>query len=202
MFRHNVLSDTELKRVIAAKHILWILQIRNPCSWSDGMYRKPWHMCSPDRDARCDGIYIGINSEETSNMTRAQFMRSPWRDNVEANNNATNFEYANVFALRRHKLKIMLQIKEAIPRRATFSRLHVLEKNPFRFLQELRAVFNIEINERAVSRSSSSKRHLPVCLDEEEYDIVRRTIDWTVEGQVGYSIDDCKICIGTKHKTV
>jgi len=137
MFRHDALSGAEIARIVAERNTLWILQIRDPCAWMDAMYRKPWHMCPAEGEVGCDDVYIGLNTKETSKMTRAQFMLTPWRDNAEARNKFTSFEYANPFALRRHKLKIMLQIKRALPHRTVFSRLHVTERNPLVFLKDL-----------------------------------------------------------------
>lgn len=194
MWRHDLLSDKELEQIAALHSTLFILQMRNACSWVDGMYRKPWHMCPSNSKDPCSGIYVAINRNETSKMTRAQFMLNAWRDNAEATRNVANYTYANVFDLRRHKLKIMLQLKQIIPHRTYISRLHVLERNPNAVLRELRAIFGIQLKPNVFSLTKSLNVHPPVCLTQDEYEIVQRAVDWVVEGQVGYSIDDCKMC--------
>lgn len=50
MFRHNLLNPGELaalKHILVKSGALFILAVRSPCEWADGMYRKPWHMCPP-----------------------------------------------------------------------------------------------------------------------------------------------------------
>lgn len=65
----------------------------------------------------------------------------PWSDWPESRNFrnlsfvSKDFTYSNVFELRRHKLMIMKQIIDAVPRNVKVVRLHELERSPEIFIQ-------------------------------------------------------------------
>ena len=46
-----------------------------------------------------------------------------------------DFVYKNIFHLRKHKLRIMKQIMDTVPRNVKVVRLHELEKSPEIFIQ-------------------------------------------------------------------
>jgi len=46
-----------------------------------------------------------------------------------------DFMYKNIFKLRKHKLMIMRQIMDTVPRNVKIVRLHELEKSPEIFIQ-------------------------------------------------------------------
>ena len=64
LFRDVHISARE-HRVAAAYD--WVVAVRNPCSWADGMYRKPHHRCPNPCDrtccchsARLDTVCLGV----------------------------------------------------------------------------------------------------------------------------------------------
>lgn len=46
MWRHDLLDSKELKIIEENQDSLWLLVVRSPCSWADGMYRNPG-TCAP-----------------------------------------------------------------------------------------------------------------------------------------------------------
>ena len=144
MFRHTLLNETELNEISRRTDILWILVVRRPCDWADAMKRLPWHMCNTTNIASdCPGTKL-VGFEHSKTLTKysfAEFMELEWGDWPESSNLrnlsfvSKDFVYRNVFELRRHKLQLMKQIVDMVPRNIKIVRLHELELSPELFLQ-------------------------------------------------------------------
>eukprot|EP00804_Cyclotella_cryptica_P027288 CCRYP_014393-RC/>CCRYP_014393-RC protein AED:0.43 eAED:0.43 QI:386/1/0.66/1/0/0/3/0/202 len=143
MFRHFLLNETELDVISARTDILWLFAVRSPCEWAEAMKRIPWHMCHPDNIKGCPTIkFIGFERKALmKNYTLEEFFQMPWGDWPESRNFRNlsfvshEYTYRNVFQLRRHKLMLMKQIMEAVPRNVKIVRLHELERSPEIFIQ-------------------------------------------------------------------
>ena len=144
MFRHSLLYESELEEVRRRTDVLWILAVRRPCDWAEAMKRMPYHMCKPnDIPSTCPGDdFVGFEHyEELMNYSLAEFFRMEWGDWTESTNfrNVSfvsgEFTYRNVFHLRRHKLGLMRQIIDAVPRNVKVVRLHELELSPEVFVK-------------------------------------------------------------------
>lgn len=71
------LNATELAQLARNDNRLFILAVRAPCDWMDGMYRKPWHLC-PSEYSRCKNhIYTAIKREYVESKSFGDFMLSP-----------------------------------------------------------------------------------------------------------------------------
>jgi len=53
MFRHDLLNQDEIDEIRGRDDILWIMVVRSPCDWAEGMFRKPYHFCSPKKPEMC-----------------------------------------------------------------------------------------------------------------------------------------------------
>ncbi|KAL3808244.1 hypothetical protein ACHAXA_006520 [Cyclostephanos tholiformis] len=144
MFRHSPLSKTELDEIRNRMDVLWVLAVRRPCDWAEAMKRLPYHMCMPnDIGSECPGSeFVGFEHQlELRNYTLAEFFNMKWGDWPESSNFrnlsfvSREFTYRNVFQLRRHKLGIMKQIMDAVPRNVKIVRLHELELSPEMFVK-------------------------------------------------------------------
>ena len=193
MFRHGLLSDAEMEELHRLDRILWILVVRNPCDWADGMFRKPWHMCPPD-NGTCPSPYIGINKAAVAGMTRADFFRLPWNDYVESKQQG-NFSYRNIFDLRKNKLEMMRQVIHSVgPRNVKIAHLKNVEQVPERFIQDLKMEFGLHLREGYRPQRPSNKKHSTLCLTSQEWEIAQSEIDWELEGQFGFNSLDCHMC--------
>lgn len=144
MLRHSLLNETELAEISKRTDILWVLAVRSPCEWAEAMKRNPWHMCMPNNiSAECPGAgFIGFEHKvELREYTLAEFFKMEWGDWPESTNFRNlsfvgdEFIYRNIFHLRRHKLLLMKQIIDAVPRNVKIVRLHELERSPETFIQ-------------------------------------------------------------------
>lgn len=147
MFRHSLLNETEIQEIAHRTDILWLLVVRRPCDWAEAMKRLPWHMCNPTNIASdCPGTKIvGFQHAKTlQRYTLAEFMQLEWGDWPESSNfrnlslvssKGGDFMYRNVFELRRHKLQLMKQIVDMVPRNVKIVRLHELELSPESMIQ-------------------------------------------------------------------
>lgn len=144
MFRHSLLSQSELEEVKRRTDVLWILAVRRPCDWAEAMKRMPYHMCKPhDIPSTCPGDeFVGFEHYDIlRNYSLAEFFRMEWGDWTESTNFRNlsfvsgEFTYRNVFHLRRHKLGLMRQIIDAVPRNVKVVRLHELELSPVMFVK-------------------------------------------------------------------
>ena len=136
---------------------MWVLAVRSPCEWAEAMKRLPWHMCHPTKrnkiyteqhfvrnniTSECPGGFIGFeHQEEMRNYTLSEFFEMEWGDWPESSNFrnlsfvSEEFTYRDVFQLRRHKLLLMKQIIDVVPRNVKIVRLHELERSPETFVQ-------------------------------------------------------------------
>ncbi|KAL3800762.1 hypothetical protein ACHAW5_002476 [Stephanodiscus triporus] len=144
MFRHSLLSEIELREIRRRTDALWILVVRRPCDWAEAMKRAPWHLCMPrDISSECPGAeFVGFEHfEQLRNYTLAEFFGMEWGDWPESTNFrnlsfvSEEFTYRNIFHLRRHKLKLMTQIVDAVPRNVKIVRLNELELSPEMFIK-------------------------------------------------------------------
>lgn len=144
MFRHSLLNETEMQEISRRTDILWILVVRRPCDWAEAMKRLPWHMCnSTDIASDCPGEkFIGFQHSKTLELySLAEFMQLEWGDWPESSNFrnlsfvSKDFIYRNIFELRRHKLQLMKQIVDIVPRNVKIVRLHELELSPELMIQ-------------------------------------------------------------------
>lgn len=115
---------------------------------------------------------------------------------------SANYTYPNVFHLRRHKLEIMKQIIEAVPRNVKFVRLKELERSPEMLIQSLVKEFNVTtVKDGYKPQQPSPVAHKTVCLTPEEWDAAQNTIDWKLESEFGFSPNDCRMCYGYEKST-
>lgn len=190
MFRHDLLDQKELETLQANQDSLWLLVVRSPCSWADGMYRKPWHLCPPSDVTCLNKPYVGLTKLANS---REDFFRTPWTDWVEAQR-SEKFNYSSVFALRTRKLKLMGQLME-IMNRVKLVHLSQVECDPKRFMTNLARQFNLDLKPGALDKLKPSKlTHPEPCLSKKEHEISMKEIDWNVEMHFGFNYLDCHTC--------
>eukprot|EP01084_Bolivina_argentea_P013594 25515_1 len=195
MFRHNLLNITEINALTYNyTNILWMLAVRNPCDWVDGMYRNPWHMCNPNNISSCPiGGYIGMNVKATQNLTRKQFLDIEWGDYPETHKDH-GYIYANIFELRKHKLQLMKQLKNVVSdRRIKIVKLREIESNPTQFIEEIAKEFNYHINKHFY-RNRSIITHPILCLNDSEMQIAQQQLNWDIERDFGFTPLDCHTC--------
>eukprot|EP00804_Cyclotella_cryptica_P026423 CCRYP_008091-RB/>CCRYP_008091-RB protein AED:0.18 eAED:0.18 QI:165/1/1/1/0.83/0.71/7/1818/557 len=211
MFRHDLLNEAELAEVKARRDIVWVLVVRAPCDWAEGMYRKPYHLCPPKFPERCGPTSdpdqkIWMNQNNVAGVKLLDFFTTfPWVDwaesvpflrsstnregdpEVSISKPSLNYTYPNVFALRRHKLKIMKQIIEAVPRNVKLVRLKEIERSPEKFIQDLSREFKLSIKEGYKPQTPSIVTHSTVCLTPMEWEAAEGEIDWELDGEFGFS---------------
>jgi len=205
MFRHSLLDETELRELSSYPNtnIVWILAVRSPCDWAEAMKRMPWHMCEPNHiDSKCPGAgMIGKGHHEVlKTYSLADFFEMEWGDWPESSNFrnlsfvSEDFVYRNVFQLRRHKLLVMKQIIDAVPRNVKIVRLHELERSPETFIQNLILEFGLKRKPDYHRQRPSKRIHTERCLSDREWNIAQREIDWQVESYFGFTFLDCHLC--------
>lgn len=202
MFRHSLLGEEELAEISSRTDILWILAVRSPCDWAEAMKRLPWHMCHPNNvTSECPGEFIGFEHGDTlTNYSLASFFQMEWGDWPESTNFrnlsfvSKDFIYRNIFELRRHKLLLMKQIIDAVPRNVKIVRLHEFERSPETFVKNLIPEFSLKTKERRNRERPSNKIHTEKCLTETEWSIAQSQVDWQIEGSFGFTFLDCHLC--------
>jgi len=204
MLRHSLLDEAELSEISKRTDILWVLAVRSPCEWAEAMKRNPWHMCYPNNiTSECPGAkFIGFeHKRHLTKYTLSEFFQMEWGDWPESTNfrnlsfvTEDNFIYRNLFQLRRHKLMLMKQIIDAVPRNVKIVRLHELERSPETFIKNLILEFNVTLKENHVPQRPSNKIHVEKCLTYDEWEIAQREIDWRIESHFGYTFLDCHLC--------
>ncbi|KAL9188178.1 hypothetical protein ACHAXT_006556 [Thalassiosira profunda] len=225
MFRHDLLDQKELAEIKAREDILWIMVVRSPCDWAEGMFRKPYHFCPPKHPEKCgpesnpnDKVWMNQNS--VAGMSLLDFFtKTPWKDwaesvpflrdktgekggeEVSISKVSANYTYPSVFALRRHKLEIMRQIIETVPRNVKFVRLKELERSPEVFIQSLVSEFNVTLKEGYKTQPPSKVAHPTTCLTPDEWEATQNMLDWGVEAEFGFSPCDCRMCYGYTRST-
>ena len=230
MFRHDLLNKSELAEIKSRDDILWIMVVRSPCDWAEGMFRKPYHLCPPKHPEKC-----GPNSNPNEKVWMNQntvagvpllhfFTEMEWKDwaesvpflrdtgsdgkrakktgvEVSISKVSANYTYPNVFGLRRHKLGIMKQILEVAPRNVKLVRLKELERSPELFIQSVVKEFNLTVKDGYKPQPQSVVAHPTTCLTKEEWNAAQRNIDWNVEAEFGFSPFDCRMCYGYDRST-
>lgn len=201
MFRHAELSHAELETLKTDyPDTLWVLIVRSPCAWADAMYRSPWHMCNPpgvdNEYGRCPGPRIKKNSQALENTTRNDFFQMPWGDWAESESEPNNYTYDNVFALRRHKLRIMWQLIQAVgPHRVKVLHLQSFEAVPGLLVQDLVKQFGLQVATDYKEPLQSDKLHSSLCLEDKEVEIAEQEVDWELESRFGFTRFHCQSCI-------
>ena len=123
------------------------------------MYRKPYHLCPPKHPEKCGADSdpnnkIWLNQNTMVGTTLLEFLTTfPWVDWAESvpflrsnshkegdeelsiSKPSADYTYKNAFALRKHKLQIMKQIIDAVPRNVKLVRLKEIERSPEKFIQ-------------------------------------------------------------------
>eukprot|EP01082_Thalassiosira_pseudonana_P016306 g14658.t1 g14658 contig90:103973-104677(-) len=159
-------------------------------------------MCHPKDIEGCPKEkFIGFERKRImKEYTLEEFFQLEWGDWPESANFrnlsfvSKDYVYPNVFHLRRHKLQLMKQIIDFVPRNVKIVRLHELERSPEVFIQNLVLEFNLTLKEDYKTQPPSPKIHTQKCLSYEEWEIAQREIDWDVEGNFGYTSLDCHLC--------
>jgi len=197
MFRQSDLTPSELQVLIDDyRHVLWIMAVRNPCDWADGMYRKPWHMCPSIDPSECPDTYIGLNRTHLEHVSREEFFTLPWNDWKEKEYKQESFSYSNVFALRRRKLHFMTQVMSVAPDRVKIVHFKSVEKAPRLFSDNLATEFNLTISAEYLKNQMEQTTHLhkSTCLTSGEWEIAQKHIDWELEATFGFNRLDCHKC--------
>ena len=218
MFRHDLLNQDEIDEIRGRDDILWIMVVRSPCDWAEGMFRKPYHFCSPKKPEMCGPKSdpkkkIWLNQNHMLGIKLLEFFTtvewSDWAESVpflreggeesgdiSISKVCANYTYPNVWALRRHKLSIMKQIIDAVPRNVKFVRLKEFEKYPELLMQGIVNEFNMTVKENYEAQPPSQVSHYTVCLTPEEWVAAQDQIDWNLEAEFGFSPFDCRMCYG------
>lgn len=218
MFRHDLLNQDEIDEIRRRDDILWIMVVRSPCDWAEGMFRKPYHFCSPRKPEMCGPKSdpknkIWLNQNHMLGIKLIEFLTTvQWADwaesvpflrdggegegDVSISKVSANYTYPNVWALRRHKLSIMKQMIETVPRNIKFVRLKEFEKNPEYLMQSIVKEFNMTLKENYEAQPPSQVTHSTVCLTPEEWVAAQDQIDWKLEAEFGFSPFDCRMCYG------
>ena len=219
MFRHDLLNQDEIDEIRGRDDILWIMVVRSPCDWAEGMFRKPYHFCSPKKPEMCGPKSdpkkkIWLNQNHMLGIKLLEFFTtvewSDWAESVPflreggeesgdisiSKVSAYNYTYPNVWALRRHKLSIMKQIIDAVPRNVKFVRLKEFEKYPELLMQGIVNEFNMTVKENYEAQPPSQVSHSTACLTPEEWVAAQDQIDWKLEAEFGFSPFDCRMCYG------
>lgn len=202
MFRHDTLYSTELSQLKEMTNALWLLVVRNPCDWVDAMYRKPWHLCPPNKSIEWCANQTNIDlMDQTLGMTRKQFLQQEWSDWQEVRHQHKRdkmyyyLSYHNIFALRQHKLQFMLQLMELHPHNVQVVHLKDVSRRPDIFLIDLIRDFQLQVSPRLnVTARTNSKPKSSICLPAKEWAVAQQEIDWELEAQFGFTRLDCRLC--------
>ena len=107
----------------------------------------------------------------------------------------TNYTYPNgVFGLRKHKLEIMKQIIDMVPRNVKFVNLKETERSPEAFVQSLVREFHLRVKEGYVPQPPSRVTHSTTCFTPPEWDVAQASTDWHMEAEFGFSPFECRMC--------
>ncbi|KAL7524726.1 hypothetical protein ACHAWF_001060, partial [Thalassiosira exigua] len=83
------------------------------------------------------------------------------------------FVYEDIFHLRRHKLLLMRQIIDNVPRDVKLVRLHELERSPETFIENLVQEFKLKVKQKYKPRRRSDNIHTEMCLAQDEWEIAQ-----------------------------
>ena len=152
------------------------------------MFRKPYHLCPPLQPEKCGPVsdpskIIWMNQNTVLGISLLQFFTEmewgDWpesvpflrdsghegrgtqrtNDKVSISKVSANYTYPNVFELRRHKLQIMKQIIDAVPRNVKIVRLNEVERSPEVFIQDVVREFNLTMKDDYQPQQSSPITH-------------------------------------------
>jgi len=199
MWRHGLLSEEEKEELVSTtQDALWLLAVRNPCSWADGMFRKPYHMCPPDA-TDCGTSYIDMGDMSVYS-SRLEAMQHSWADNIEAQQNhdsPENYTYANLFELRRHKLELMRTLIELFPHRTKILNLRQFELDADVSIGQITKQFKLQVSNgyQQFPEQPSELVHQEVCFSADEWEFAQTHIDWEMEGHFGFTPLDCHMCL-------
>ena len=107
---------------------------------------------------------------------------------------SANYTYPNVFALRRHKLKLMKQILQVAPHNVKFVRLNEFERGPGLFIDNTVKEFDLKVKPDYTKPPPSNYSHTTTCLTPDEWKAAQNEIDWRLEAEFGFSPHDCRMC--------
>jgi len=198
MFGHSLFQESYLKaRNEIATDIIWVFMVRKPCDWADGMFRKPHHICPPTKPSDCKELITGpvTGYGDLNGITREEFMNLPMYDSAELSDGEV-LAYSNIFKLRAHKLRKMKQIMDLFPHRSIIVDYEVVKKAPGVFIHDLVQQFNFTVDPTFNSGGSSNRIHSAMCLNEKEWVIAQKNIDWSMEGLFGHHNLQCHQCSG------
>lgn len=201
MFRHDLLNATEEAEVEKMTQTLWLLVVRNPCDWIDAMYRLPWHLCPQGKIDWCRRQSKVDRIGQTLRMSRKDFMQVNWTDwnevkRLPLDRNVEDYSYHKIFALRTHKLRLMMQLIKLHPHNIQVVHLNDVAKRSEVFIQELVDTFGLELYPRFnTSFPRRSQVKTSICLPEKEWAIAQKEIDWELEAFFGFSQLDCRMCL-------
>lgn len=152
------------------------------------MFRKPYHLCPPMQPEKCGPTsdpskVIWMNQNTVLGVSLLQFFtemewgdwpesvpflresghegreRQGTREKISISKVSANYTYPNVFGLRRHKLKIMKQIIDAVPRNVKLVRLNEVERSPEVFIQDLVREFDLTLKDEYQFQPNSPITH-------------------------------------------
>eukprot|EP00986_Skeletonema_menzelii_P019901 scaffold29536_cov160-Skeletonema_menzelii.AAC.2 len=226
MFRHDLLNATELAEIKRRDDILWVMVVRSPCDWAEAMMRKPYHFCPPKHPERCgpgtDTLWMNHNNmvglslvdffttvewsdwAESTNFMRNEALENGAAKKVDLysiSKPGDNYTYPNVFALRRHKLKLMKQILEVSPHNVKFVRLNEFERGPGLFIDNTVKEFDLKVKVEYTKPPPSNYSHTTTCLTPDEWNAAQNEVDWGLEAEFGFSPHDCRMCYGYNRST-
>ena len=208
MFRHQELSQSEIRAIQKLKDVLWVLIIRDACDWVEAMKRKPWHRC-PDSTvdaclARNDEVWLQeFVIEAAKRLTLTEFFQKEWIDWAESvdtiyngqTSSPLNSTYDNIFHLRAHKLKIMKQVVSAVPLRVKIVKFSEAEEEPDALIRSLSSQFNLSLSgDYEMFPTKRTMRHKKICLNFDEWNVANSLIDWDLEYFFGFTQLDCVPC--------
>lgn len=186
--RFSNLTKGEIQKLAQNHTALYILVVRNPCDWIDGMYRHPWHLCPIEKDFCKSHPYTGQAKQFVKNKSLSEFMTSPWHDYMDKSQG-----FANIFELRKVKLGFMIQLQKHLPHNTAVLHLKNFELNPISTVDQLVKRFSLKKQKMSTKREKV-KVHKPLCLTQSEWKIAEQGLDWEAEKLFGFTPADCYTC--------
>lgn len=195
------MNETELRQFVdQSTDSLYILMINNPCDWVMDIKQNPWHICplvESGKSPACDRR--GRNREVFAHYSLSDFIRMPLIDHGEfVSETTTNATYNNIFQLRAHKLRLMQQVRDVLPR----NRVKVIQSKDVaatadRLILKLAKQFGLKkaagYGKQLLSTSDQNNDNKP-CLSADEQKIAIDTIDWNAEAYFKNAPGKCRTC--------
>jgi len=195
------MTETELRHFVEqSTDALYILMVNNPCDWVMDIKENPWHICplvESGGSLACDRR--GRNREVFAQGSLTDFIQMPLIDHGELmSKTTTNATYNNIFQLRAHKLRLMQQVRDVLPRnRVRVIKSKDADAEPDRVILKLAKQFGLKhvagSVEKLASTSDQNNENKP-CLSVEEQKIAIDTIDWKAEAYFKYIPGKCRTC--------